>query len=240
MLQQLHALSRAAQRPRTVSAAAWSAAAAVSAAAWSAQLARPSPLAWSPNITASCKRNASGHNHGPAAGSMRAPRVRALMILTPTTSICRSVWRAAVMTLAVQPRCLPSRDMLDAPSVLPRADPHAGRHLHRMPRIQLALSIIAVSTLALPVVQAWTIIKCNPGIPGPAFSASPECCAWSGNTDGVFMRGCAALVLHWLCLRVAGNTLEGGRRGRRERRERREQPRRPPPPGALTGFSGRV
>ena len=63
MLQQLHALSRAAQRPRTVSAAAWSAAAAVSAAAWSAQLARPSPLAWSPNITASCKRNASGHNH---------------------------------------------------------------------------------------------------------------------------------------------------------------------------------
>ena len=43
MLQQLHALSRAAQRPRTVSAAAWSAAAAVSAAAWSAQLARPSP-----------------------------------------------------------------------------------------------------------------------------------------------------------------------------------------------------
>jgi hypothetical protein len=50
MLQQLHALSRAAQRPRTVSAAAWSAAAAVSAAAWSAQLARPSPLAWSPNM----------------------------------------------------------------------------------------------------------------------------------------------------------------------------------------------
>ena len=140
--------------------------------------------------------------------------MRALMILTPTTSICRSVWRAAVLTLDGQPRCLPSRDMLDAPSVLPRADPHAGRHLHRMPRIQLALSIIAVSTLALPVVQAepWTRIVCNPGIfsgDGPG----PECCAWSGDYNGVFVRGCAALVLRWLCLRVAAA---------REAREARE------------------
>jgi hypothetical protein len=74
-----------------------------------------------------------------------------------------------------------------------------------MPRLHLALSIIAVSTLALPVVQAapWTLHRCNFGFaPGPGSDPNPkECCTWSGDTAGVFMRGCAALVLRWLCPR---------------------------------------